>query len=291
MTYTKETYRVTALTGALNFLLALSKLAVGALSGSSALISDGVDSAGDVISSFIVMIGVRYASKSADESHPYGHERFECISSIVLALIIAGSGLGVGYTALQKIFSQETLVAPGLLALAVALVSIVAKAWMFWFSRKVALRIGSDSLMANALNYRSDVFSSCGVLVGVAGARLGLPILDSIASLVICALILKSALEILLDALSKLLDSAIDGDTLEQMRDLILEQQGVLALDDIKTRQFGSKYFVDIEIACDGDLPLRQAHDIALRVHDAIEQQFPGTKHCLVHVNPFGEEH
>ncbi len=111
------------------------------------------------------------------------------------------------------------------------------------------------------------------------------------ASLIICVLILKSALEILLDALSKMLDSSIDGETLEQMRDLVTSQPGVLALDDLKTRQFGSRYYVDVEIACDGDLTLRDAHAIAVQVHDAIEKQFPGTKHCLVHVNPFGEDH
>ena len=288
--YQKQAYRVSLCTSAVNALLAVFKLAVGFVSSSSALLSDGVDSACDVFSSFIVMIGVKFASKSPDEDHPYGHERFECISSIVLALIIAASGIGVGYAALVKIFSGA-MEAPGLLALAVAAVSIVAKEWMFRFTRRAARRIRSDSLMANALNYRSDVFSSCGVFIGVAGARLGFPALDAMASLVICALILHSAIEILLDALSKMLDSSIDKETLTQLQELVLKQEGVLALDDIKTRQFGSRYFVDVEIACDGDLSLREAHAIASRVHDEIEHHFPETKHCLVHVNPYGEEH
>ena len=210
---------------------------------------------------------------------------------IVLALIIGATGLGVGWSAVGKILSGGDLQAPAAIALVAAAVSILAKEWMFRFTRRAAKRIQSDSLMANALNYRSDVFSSCGVLVGVAGAQLGFPVLDAVASLIICVLILKSALEILLDALSKMLDSSIDGETLEQMRDLVTAQPGVLALDDLKTRQFGSRYYVDVEIACDGDLTLRDAHAIAVQVHDAIEKQFPGTKHCLVHVNPFGEDH
>ena len=291
MNYAKEAYKVSLCTSVVNAVLAAFKMAAGILGGSSALISDAVDSACDVFSSLIVMIGVKFASKSPDEDHPYGHERFECISSIVLALIIGATGLGVGWSAVGKILSGGALQAPAAIALVAAAVSILAKEWMFRFTRRAAKRIQSDSLMANALNYRSDVFSSCGVLVGVAGAQLGFPVLDAVASLIICVLILKSALEILLDALSKMLDSSIDGETLEQMRDLVTAQPGVLALDDLKTRQFGSRYYVDVEIACDGDLTLRDAHAIAVQVHDAIEKQFPGTKHCLVHVNPFGEDH
>ena len=291
MNYAKEAYKVSLCTSVVNAVLAAFKMAAGILGGSSALISDAVDSACDVFSSLIVMIGVKFASKSPDEDHPYGHERFECISSIVLALIIGATGLGVGWSAVGKILSGGDLQAPAAIALVAAAVSILAKEWMFRFTRRAAKRIQSDSLMANALNYRSDVFSSCGVLVGVAGAQLGFPVLDAVASLIICVLILKSALEILLDALSKMLHSSIDGETLEQMRDLVTAQPGVLALDDLKTRQFGSRYYVDVEIACDGDLTLRDAHAIAVQVHDAIEKQFPGTKHCLVHVNPFGEDH
>ena len=286
MNYAKEAYKVSLCTSVVNAVLAAFKMAAGILGGSSALISDAVDSACDVFSSLIVMIGVKFASKSPDEDHPYGHERFECISSIVLALIIGATGLGVGWSAVGKILSGGDLQAPAAIALVAAAVSILAKEWMFRFTRRAAKRIQS-----NALNYRSDVFSSCGVLVGVAGAQLGFPVLDAVASLIICVLILKSALEILLDALSKMLDSSIDGETLEQMRDLVTAQPGVLALDDLKTRQFGSRYYVDVEIACDGDLTLRDAHAIAVQVHDAIEKQFPGTKHCLVHVNPFGEDH
>ena len=291
MNYAKEAYKVSLCTSVVNAVLAAFKMAAGILGGSSALISDAVDSACDVFSSLIVMIGVKFASKSPDEDHPYGHERFECISSIVLALIIGATGLGVGWSAVGKILSGGDLQAPAAIALVAAAVSILAKEWMFRFTRRAAKRIQSDSLMATALNDRSDVFSSCGVLVGVAGAQLGFPVLDAVASLIICVLILKSALEILLDALSKMLDSSIDGETLEQMRDLVTAQPGVLALDDLKTRQFGSRYYVDVEIACDGDLTLRDAHAIAVQVHDAIEKQFPGTKHCLVHVNPFGEDH
>lgn len=282
----KQTYRASALAGAANGALAVFKLAAGAIGGSAALISDGVDSACDVLSSLIVVIGVKLAGKSPDEDHPYGHERFECVASILLALMIGATGLGVGFSALQKLLSGQGAAPPALLALAAAGVSILAKELLFRYTRRAARKARSDSLMASALNYRADVFSSCGVFAGVAGARLGFPWLDAVASLVICGLILRSAFQILQDSLSKMLDSAVDAQTVEQIRALTLAQPGVLGLDDIKTRQFGSRYFVDIEIACDGNLTLYQAHDIASRVHDEIERQFPETKHCLVHVNP-----
>lgn len=283
----KATYRASALAGGVNAGLAVMKLAAGLAGGSAALVSDGVDSACDVLSSFIVMIGVRLAGKSPDEDHPYGHERFECVASILLALMIAATGLGVGWSALKKLLGGQSAAPPAALALAAAGVSVLVKELLFRFTRRAARKARSDSLMASALNYRADVFSSCGVLAGVAGARLGFPWLDAVASLAICALILRSSIEILTDSLNKMLDSAADAQTVEEIRVLTLAQPGVLGLDDIKTRRFGSRYFVDIEIACDGDIPLRQAHDIASLVHDKIEEQFPEVKHCLVHVNPW----
>lgn len=285
-TDSKLAYRASALAGGVNGGLAVMKLAAGFIGNSAALVSDGVDSACDVLSSFIVAIGVKLAGKSPDEDHPYGHERFECVASILLALMIAVTGLGVGFSALKKLTGGQSAPPPAALALAAAGVSVLVKELLFRFTRRAARRARSDSLMASALNYRADVFSSCGVLAGVAGARLGFPWLDAVASLVICALILRSAFQIASDSLGKMLDSAVDSQTVEQLRELILAQSGVLGLDDIKTRQFGSRYFVDIEIACDGDMPLRQAHDVASRVHDEIERQFPEVKHCLVHVNP-----
>lgn len=290
MNYKKEAYRASITTMIVNFSLACFKMVAGLLGGSTALVSDAVDSACDVFSSLIVMIGVKFASKSPDIDHPYGHERFECISSIVLALIIGATGAWVGSTAIHKMIVPHEITIPGALALIAALTSIIAKWWMCGYTRKCGERIGSDSLMANAANFRSDTFSSLGVFVSLIGARLGLPILDPIASVIICFLILKSAMEILLDALSKMMDSSVEGETINQMRELIVGCEGVLRLDDIKTRKFGSRYFVEVEIACDGDLNLREAHAISDKVHDEIEKTFPDAKHCLVHVNPF-EEH
>ena len=166
------------------------------------------------------------------------------------------------------------------------MVSIVVKEWMYWYTRSAAKKIHSDALMADAWHHRSDSLSSIGALVGIAFAMGGFPIMDSVASVVICLFIVKAAVDIFRDAVNKMVDRSCDQETLEKMSQLILAQPGVEGLDLLQTRLFGAKIYVDAEIAVQADLPLRQAHAIAAAVHDAMEEAFPMVKHCMVHVNP-----
>ena len=140
--------------------------------------------------------------------------------------------------------------------------------------------------MADAWHHRSDALSSIGAFVGILGARMGYPILDPLASVVICLFIGKAASDIFRDAIDKMVDKSCDPETLGKMRSIILEQPGVQNIDLLQTRLFGPKIYVDIEIAADGNLTLREGHEIAQRVHDAMEKEFPLVKHCMVHVNP-----
>jgi cation diffusion facilitator family transporter len=185
--------------------------------------------------------------------------------------------IGGGYGELQ---------APGRLALAAAVVSIAVKEWMFHYTKRAAKKINSTALMADAWHHRSDALSSVGSFVGILGARLGFPICDPIAGIIICVFIIKAAWDIFYDATNQLVDKACDEAVCERLREVIGEQKGVLTIDDLKTRLFGAKIYVDVEIGADGNLPLFQAHDIAQHVHDAIEGEFPNVKHCMVHVNP-----
>lgn len=271
-----------------NLLLTLFKLLAGFLAHSGAMISDAIHSASDVFSSFVVIIGVKIASKESDKEHPYGHERLECVAAIVLATILCITGIGIGYSAFLNVVhgEYENLTVPGVLALVAAIVSIVAKEAMFWYTKINAKRIDSSALMADAWHHRSDALSSIGALIGIAGSRLGFPVLDSIASLVICVFIEKAAYDIFMDAVGKMVDRACDEETEAAMREYALQQEGVLGVDLLLTRMFGSKIYVDIEICADGDKTLWEAHDIAEQVHDAIEEQFPKVKHIMVHVNP-----
>ena len=281
--------KVSGVSIAVNLLLSVFKLIAGILAHSGAMISDAVHSASDVGSTFIVMIGVTLSGKKSDKEHQYGHERMDCVSSIILSGLLLATGLGIGLGGVENIVKSshgEAIVIPGMLALVAAVVSIVVKEWMFWYTRGAAKKINSGALMADAWHHRSDAMSSVGAFVGIFGARMGFPILDPLASVVICLLIVKASVDIFRDAIDKMVDRSCDEKTEKEMRETILKVDGVKRIDLLQTRLFGSKMYVDIEIAADGAQTLDAAHEIAEKVHHAIEETFTEVKHCMVHVNP-----
>lgn len=284
----KVAVRVTVITIIVNIVLSVFKLLAGVLAHSGAMISDAVHSASDVISSLVVIVGVKLAGKGADESHPFGHERMECVAAMALALILAGTGVGIGWSGIQTIQNARNtaIQIPGLLALSAAVISIIIKEGMYWYTRSAAKQVNSGALMADAWHHRSDALSSVGSLVGILGARLGFPILDPIASLVICLFIIKAAYDILSDALGKMTDHACDPALAEEMQELIRQEDGVLGIDRFRTRLFGDRIYVEAEIAEDRKTTLEEAHAVAQRVHDLLEDRFPQIKHCMIHVNP-----
>ncbi len=272
-----------------NLLLSAFKAAAGIAAHSGAMVSDAVHSASDVFSSIIVIIGVKMSAKDSDDHHPYGHERFECVAAIVLAIILCMTGIFIGIDAVKNITggNYESLAVPGILALIAAIVSIVSKEAMFQYTKYYAKHLDSGALMADAWHHRSDALSSVGALIGIAGARMGFPVLDPLASLVICGFILKAAYDIFTDAIDKMVDQSCDENTEKEMLQCALAQDGVLSVDLLHTRVFGNKIYVDIEICADGSKTLAEGHDIAERVHDAIEKNFSKVKHIMVHVNPY----
>ena len=280
--------RVSVVTIICNLLLSFFKLAAGLLGHSGAMISDAVHSASDVFSTIVAILGINISKKKSDQNHQYGHARLECVAAIVLAVILFLTGVGIGIGGIKNIISgiSEDIAVPGAIALAAAILSILIKEWMYWYTRKAAKKINSGALMADAWHHRSDALSSIGAFVGILGARMGYPILDPLASVVICLFIGKAASDIFRDAIDKMVDKSCDPETLGKMRSIILEQPGVQNIDLLQTRLFGPKIYVDIEIAADGNLTLREGHEIAQRVHDAMEKEFPLVKHCMVHVNP-----
>lgn len=289
--FQKVANRVSMVTIIGNILLSVIKLLAGIIAHSSAMISDTVHSASDVFSTIIVMIGIRLASKEADKEHPYGHERLECVAAIVLAMVLFITGLGIGAEALKNILqgNYSDLQVPGMLALIAAIVSIVSKEGMYWYTRYYAKKIDSSALMADAWHHRSDAFSSIGALIGIGGARLGFPVMDSIASLVIFVFIVKAAYDIFKDAMDKMVDHSCDEETEQQMRDCVLRNENVLGIDLLQTRIFGNKIYVDVEILADSSYTLKEAHNIAEAVHEDIERSFPKVKHIMVHVNPIDQ--
>lgn len=270
-----------------NVFLTIIKFIAGFISHSNAMISDAIHSLSDVLSTFVVIIGVKLSNKKADKEHPYGHERLECVASIILAVMLMLTGIGIGATGIQNIIKGKyVILVSSTLALVIAIASILVKEAMYWYTRSAAKKINSGALLADAWHHRSDALSSIGSFIGILGAKLGFPILDSIASIVICLFIIKVAYDIFKDAIDKMVDKACDEETVKRIEDIIYENKEVVKIDDLKTRMFGNRYYIDVEISVDKDMSVSNAHDIAQNVHDDIEKRLPSTKHCMVHVNP-----
>lgn len=271
-----------------NAVLSGFKLFAGVTGHSSAMISDAIHSFSDVLTTLIAWVGVKVSKKASDASHPYGHERLECIASLLLGAVLLVTGLGVGKAGLETIVSgaYETVAIPSAIALAAAIVSIVGKEAMYWYTIYYAKRIHSSAFIADAWHHRSDAFSSVGSLIGIGGAMLGFPVLDSVASVVICLFIVKVSYDILKDAVTKLLDTSCGEDYENTLSEYVAGRDGVICVDMLHSRMFGSKVYVDLEIQVDGDKSLREAHEVAEQVHEDVEHQFPEVKHIMIHVNP-----
>lgn len=276
-----------------NAVLSGFKLFAGITGNSGAMISDAIHSFSDVLTTLIAWIGVKISKRAADSDHPYGHERLECIASLVLGAVLLVTGLGVGRVGVDNILSgnYETLAVPSAIALVAAIVSIVGKEAMYWYTRYYAKLINSSAFLADAWHHRSDAFSSVGSLIGIGGAMMGFPVLDSVASVVICLFIVKVSYDILKDSIMKLLDTSCGENYEKKMMEHIAEQDGVVCVDLLHSRMFGNKVYIDLEIQVDGDKTLREAHEVAERVHKDVEHTFPDVKHIMIHVNPAKQEH
>ncbi len=274
-----------------NTVLSGFKFFAGVTGNSGAMISDSIHSFSDVITTVIAWIGVKASKKEEDPTHPYGHERIECIASLLLGMVLLVTGLGVGKVGVEHIVSgsYETLAVPSTIALVAAAVSIVSKEAMYWYTRYYAKLIHSSAFLADAWHHRSDAFSSIGSLVGIGGAMLGFPVMDSVASVVICLFIVKASYDILKDGVVKLLDTSCGETYDKKMEEYIARQDGVVCVDTLRSRMFGNKVYIDLEIQVDGEKSLRDAHEVAQRIHDEVERAFPDVKHIMIHLNPAGE--
>ncbi|MCL2024200.1 MAG: cation diffusion facilitator family transporter [Coriobacteriia bacterium] len=282
--------RITLFTLISNIFLTAIKGITGVLAGSSALISDAANSASDVVFGIVVMMGVKLAGREADADHPYGHERFESLATMFLGAIVTFAGLSIGFAALQKIYvgwlGHEMLEAPDAVALWVAAGVIVFKAGMYTFTRVRARLYQSDVLRAAAADHGADVLGTAGVFIGIAAARMGMPIMDPVASVVIAALIIKTGIDILRGSIDQVTDHSAGVQIESEIRDIIESHNEVVSIDKVRTRVFGDRVFCDVEISLPGDYTLTTAHAIAESIHDDIEHRHERVKHCMVHVNP-----
>ena len=285
--------KVAIVTIVVNLILSIGKFVAGIAGNSTAMVSDAVHSASDVLSTFIVLIGARIAVKSEDRDHNYGHDKFENIASVILAMMLFATALALGYAGIQSIISatKGEFVKPSYIALVAAIVSIVVKEGMYWYTIYYAKKLDSQALKADAWHHRSDAFSSVASFVGILGAILGALVLEGIATLLIAVLIIKVSYDIVKVVIKQLTDHAAPEELVSKIYKTIDDDEDVKNIDVLKTRISGSIIYVDAEIAVDSSLNIVDAHAIAERVHDKIEQDFKEVRHIAIHVNPyFGEE-
>ncbi len=285
----KVAYKASILSIISNIFLSLFKLISGIIGNSLAMISDAVHSISDVFSTIVVMIGIKISSKENDDNHPYGHERFECVASIILSFMLFSIGIMIGYKGIINIINgnYKNIEIPTLLPLIAALISILIKTLMFIYTKKCAKLINSNALLADSYHHLSDSLSSIGSLIGIILAILGYPIFDSIASIIICLFIIKVSVDIFKDTIDKMVDKSCSDEVIHCIKNDILSNKKVINIDLLKTRVFGNKIYADIEIAVNKNLSLIEAHNIAEDVHDNLENKYKNLKHCMIHVNPY----
>ncbi|MDE5654425.1 MAG: cation diffusion facilitator family transporter [Clostridia bacterium] len=283
--------KVAIVTIIVNLILAIGKFLAGIFGNSTAMISDAVHSSSDVLSTLIVLIGARIAVKNEDKDHNYGHDKFESIASIMLAMLLFATALGLGYTGIKDIIfatkGSDEFVKPTLVALIASIVSIVVKECMYWYTIFYAKKLDSQALKADAWHHRSDAFSSIAGFVGILGAMLGVYVLEGVATILIALLIVKVSYDIVKIVIRQLTDHAAPDSLVSKIYKTINDDEDVKNVDLLKTRISGSIIYVEAEIAVDSSLSIVEAHEIAQRIHDKIEDTFEEVRHIVIHVNPY----
>ena len=278
--------KVSVYTIIVNVILSVLKIIAGFWGHSSAMIADGIHTASDVITTVMVILGLTIASKEADTEHPYGHEKFESAIAKLISILLFATGLYIGYEAI-KVLVRGEFSQPGWIAVVAAAVSIVVKEGMYWYTIITARKIQSISMEADAWHHRSDAFSSMGTFLGILGARFGFVFLDPVAAIIVSVFVMKVGVDLYLKSMDELVDKSTDSKTLEEIKFFTFSVEGVEEIRDLKTRVFGNKIYVDLEISVDRNLSVEEGHFIAENVHNSIENNILNVKHYMVHVEPF----
>ncbi len=283
----QQAKRVTLLGAVINVVLAVVKIVTGYFGHSQAVIADGFHSLSDLLSDFVVLIAARYGSASADRAHPYGHQRFETMATMVLAVLLMLVALGIGYDAIRHLNTTQS---PDQYVLWIVLVSIGVKEFLYQYTKRVAHRVKSKLLYANAWHHRSDAASSLIVLIGVGGALLGWTYFDAIAAIIVAVMIVKMAWNLGLTSVRELVDTAVDDELLDQINQVILATDGVVALHQLRTRLMGEDILVDVHVLVDPWVSVSEGHHIAQQVHLNLLENIERVIDVTVHIDPEQDE-
>jgi len=286
----RDVYKVTLIGSVLDFVLGAIKMAVGWLVNSQALIADGIHSFSDVLTDVMVLYAAKHAHQAPDEDHPYGHGRIETLATVSLGVVLVIIALGIAYGAIERINHPMTLLDLGSLALLAAVVSVIAKEWIYRYTMSVARRLRSDMLMANAWHSRSDAFSSVIVVIGIAGTMLGYSYLDAIAAVVVAAMIAKIGFDLIRSSTRELIDTALERDKINEIREHIFAVSGVRSVHTLRSRKSAGSAFVDVHIQVDPRLSVSEGHQIADTVRQRLLQQMEEVADVIVHIDPENDE-
>ncbi|APW44499.1 cation diffusion facilitator family transporter [Rhodoferax saidenbachensis] len=277
--------RSTWVSVAVNVVLSTTQIVVGVLAKSQGLIADGIHSLSDLVSDFVVLFANHHSQKDADLDHPYGHQRFETGASLALGLVLLAVGVGMVWSALQKLETPESIATAHASALWVALGAIAAKELLFRYMLRVAKTVKSSMLVANAWHARSDAASSLVVSIGLIGNLMGYPLLDPIAALIVGFMVGRMGWSFGWDALHDLMDRAVDEQEVQAIRTTVLTTPGVAGVHDIRTRKMGDMVVVDVHIEVDATLTVEAGHNIAVAARAAVMQRHR-VLNVMTHVDP-----
>ncbi len=282
--------KVTLIGSVLDFVLGVAKIVVGWFANSQALIADGIHSFSDLLTDFMVLYAAKHAHKEADEVHPYGYGRIETLATVSLGVVLVIIAIGIAYSAIQRLANPNVLMDFTLLALSVALVSVVSKEWIYRYTIAAAKRLRSDMLMANAWHSRSDAFSSIVVLIGITGVMLDYPYLDAVAAVVVAAMIGHIGFGLIRSSTRELIDTALDPEKIAAIREHIHAVQGVRSAHTLRTRKSAGNAFVDVHIQVNPRLSVSEGHQIGDAVRRRLLQKVDEVTDVIVHIDPENDE-
>ena len=285
---TRQGQRVTIIGMIGNVFLTIVKAIFGYLSGSSALVADAVHSLTDIVGSGVVLGGLKVASQPADETHHYGHYKAESIVAKIVALILIGTGVGIGWSSFNT-FMEGDLVVPEISALWIVIISILAKEAMYQYTAIVGRRIKSSAVIADAWHHRTDSLSSVAALIGIGGARLGFPQADPLAGIFVGGMIIYSGIKIYLTAIHELMDKAPKQEIVDKITNIALQVEGCREINDIKARYLGANIVIDLKIGVDPEITVQKGHGIAAEVKKNLIKDMEDVSDVLIHVNPYRE--
>ena len=292
MSREKEIYKVTLVGSAGNLVLLTFKFVAGVLGNSSAMMADAVHSLSDFFTDLIVLLFVKVSAKPQDESHDYGHGKFETIATLFIGLALVGAAIGIIVSGALKFahwLGGETLEVPGKLALWAALISILVKEALYQYTAARGKKLNSPAVVANAWHHRSDALSSIGAAIGIGGAILlgeRWAVLDPLASIVVGGMLLKVAWDLLKGSLGELTDESLPARDESEIVDIITSFPDVSEPHHLRTRRIGNRVAIEIHIRMDGDLPLKEAHDAVTAIERKLKERFGPETLITIHMEP-----